>query len=222
MQAVKASPAAVPSTASTLGGAARATSSPSSSSTAPSAPERERGQARSLGQRVELVAVDDDEVGAAEDLHRHGLRRRRVEREESRRRTRGSRNCLHRDLELAEEVLDRPGGRDRGVRPGRDDDLRLPVCVDVDERDAGRLDRMRQVVVDSRLVDALQGLLGERVLSDGADHPHVGPEPGGGDGLVRTLAAREALEARVGDGLAGLRQTLATGDEVEVDRCRRR
>ena len=43
----------------------------------------ERGQARSLGQRVELVTVDDDEVGATEHLDRHGLRGGRVEREEA-------------------------------------------------------------------------------------------------------------------------------------------
>jgi hypothetical protein len=106
MQAVKASPAAVPSTASTLGGAARATSSPSSRSTAPSRPERERGQPRRLGERVELVTVDDDEVGAAEDLHGNGLRRRGVEREESARVPSSLRDGLDRDLELAEEVLD--------------------------------------------------------------------------------------------------------------------
>ena len=79
-----------------------------------------------------------------------------------------------------------------------------------------------QIVVDSRFVDPLQGFFGERVLADGADHPHLCAEPGGRDGLVRTLAAREALEARVGNGFAGLRQPLATRDEVEVDRSRRR
>ena len=56
---------AVPSTASTRGGAARATSSPCSSSTAPSAPRVSAISRGGAGQRLELVPVHDHEVGAA-------------------------------------------------------------------------------------------------------------------------------------------------------------
>ena len=61
-------------------------------------------------------------------------------------------------------------------------------------------------------------LVGERVDADRADHPHVRAEPRRGDGLVRALAAGEALERRAGDRLPGPRQPLDARDEVEVDR----
>src|SRR3712207_9111322 len=44
--------------------------------------ERQRGQARRHGQRVELEAIHDDEVAPVDERHRDGLRRRRVQREE--------------------------------------------------------------------------------------------------------------------------------------------
>ena len=45
------------------------------------------------------------------------------------------------------------------------------------------------------------------------------PEPRGGHRLVGTLAARDPLQLRVGDGLARARQPLAAGHEVDVRRA---
>src|SRR4029079_14877465 len=168
--------------------------------------------------RVELVTVDDDEVGAAEDLQGNGLRGRGVEREESARVPSSLRDGLDRDLELAEEVLDLPCRSHGHVGTRSDDDLRLAARVDVNERDSGRLVRRAQIVVDARVLDPLQGFFGKRVLANGADHPHLCPAPRGRGGLVGSLPPREALEARIGTRFTWLRQALATRDEVEVDR----
>ena len=95
-QAVNASPAAVPSTASTAGGSARATSSPSSSSTAPSAPSVSATRPSRRAERLELVAVDDGEVGVDVDRPRG----RGVEAEEPGCLLPGAEHGLVGDLEL--------------------------------------------------------------------------------------------------------------------------
>ena len=118
---------------------------------------------------------------------------------------------LVRDLLLAEHGV---RGReleaaDERVRAGRDDDRRLAGRVDGDQRHAGRLVGLAQVELDARLAEPGERLVGERVAADRADERHPGAEPRAGDGLVRALAAGEALERRAGDRLAGPRQRRA-------------
>ena len=53
------------------------------------------------------------------------------------------------------------------------------------------------------------------VVPDGVDHRDLGPEPGGHDGLVRTLPAEARLVARPDDGLAVAGQAVGIRDEVD-------
>ena len=66
---MNASPAAVPSTASTGGGAARATSCPSSSEDRPVGAECEADETAPLAERVELETVHDGELGLGRAVH---------------------------------------------------------------------------------------------------------------------------------------------------------
>ena len=69
---MKASPAAVPSTASTCGGSARAISSPVLEQHRALGAERQRDEAVAALQHLELVAVDDRQVGVDVDRPRAG------------------------------------------------------------------------------------------------------------------------------------------------------
>src|SRR5204863_3746551 len=129
----------------------------------------------------------------------------------------GGGDGLDGDFELADRVFELARLLYASVGAGSDDDLCLTLCVDVDERDPGRTNNCLELERDAGLSEARERLLGKGIRADGADHRHIGAEPCRSDRLVRALAAREALEARIGDGLARLRQALAARDEVEVD-----
>jgi len=74
-------------------------------------------------------------------------------------------------------------------------------------------------VRDARVPQPGERLVGERVASDGADHPHASTEVGGGDRLVRAFPARHAYEVVTDERLPRPRQPLHARDEVEVDRA---
>ena len=105
------------------------------------------------------------------------------------------------------------------IRSRCDDDRVLAVGVDDDERNACRYVSLVPARGDTCVVQALQRALGELVSPDAADHRHLGAEPRGGDGLIRTLSARDLRERGARDRLAGPRQPLRAGDEVEIDRA---
>ena len=125
-----------------------------------------------------------------------------------------------RDLELAQDrvVLRQPDLPEREIGAGRDDDLRLPRVVDVDERDPGGLVGDRELELHVHRAQLRERLVGERIASDGPDQRHVRTESGARDGLVRALAARNAGELRAADRLSRPRQPRAPSDEIEVDR----
>ena len=175
--------------------------------------ERHRDEAVAALQRLELVAVDDREVGVDVDRPRG----RGVQAEQARRLLPGADHRLVGDLELAEDGVARAelDGAELGVRAGRDRDLVLAGGVDQDQRDAGR--GRAPLRLDEQPVLLRQRLVRERVVADRADEGHVGAEPRARDGLVRALAAADAVEGRVRDRLARPRQPLDPGDEVEVD-----
>ena len=75
------------------------------------------------------------------------------------------------------------------------------------------------VELDAGFDEPGERLVGERVDSDRADHPHACAEPRGGDRLVRALAAGKALERSPRDRLPRPRQPRDACDEVEVDRA---
>ena len=159
-----------------------------------------------------LEPVDDQQVGLevehpgrrgvqGEEL---GFRRRRID-------------DLVRHLELGQHGALDLARRHVGIRPGEHGDLVLALQVDVDQRDT-RLSRALDVELDPGLDQARQRLVGERVVADGADHPHLRAHPRGRDGLVRALAAGEPLELPRRDGLPRPGQPLHPRDEVDVDR----
>ena len=213
---MNASPAAVPSTASTSGGAARATSSPSSYSTAPSAPSV---TARSPSRRVTVsssyrfttvrsASTATGRAGAA-------LRQKTPVAPLPR-----GLDGRVRDLQLAEDriVLGKRDLPQVAVRARRDDDLRLTGGVDEDQRDARRLVRLCELERDAGVRSPASASSAIGVSTDRADHRHLRAEPRARDGLVRALPAGKARERRVGHGLARAREALAARDEVEVDR----
>ncbi len=121
-------------------------------------------------------------------------------------------------LESLERAADLDGGQGR-VRAAGDGDGVLPVAVDEDERDAGRLVRELDDAgdVDPLGLQGRSGLGPERVGADRADERHRRPEPGRRDRRVAALAAVVALEPPADDRLAGGRQPVDDGDEVDVD-----
>ena len=128
-QAVNASPAAVPSTASTGGGAARATSSPSSSRTAPSAPSVSATRPSRAHERLELVAVDDGEVGVDGDrARRRGVEAERCPPPAPRRETTASSGISSWQSTASAAAARRSPSV--AFAPGRDDDRRLARRVD--------------------------------------------------------------------------------------------
>ena len=180
--------------------------------------ERQRHEAVGARERLELEAVDDGEVGVDGDPPRG----RGVEAEHPGRllprRERPPRpgSPAGRAPRPTARARSRPRRR---VRSGRDDDRRLAGGVDGDQGDAGRLVGLAHVELDPCLAQPRERLVRERVTADRSDERDPGAEPRAGDGLVRTLAAREPRERRTAHGLAGTRQLLTAHDEVEVDRA---
>ena len=213
---MKASPAAVPSTASTTGGRARAISSPSSSSIAPSAPSVTATRPSRRDERLELVAVHDRDVR----IHRDRSRRGCVQAEDARARLPRREHRGVGDLELAENgvVRGKLDLAERRVRAGSDDDLVLTGGVDEDESDPGRLLARVELQRDVGGAQPGERFLRERIAADRADERHVRAQSRARDRLVRALPAGHARERGSGHGLARSRQALAPRDEVEVDR----
>ncbi len=175
--------------------------------------ERDGDDAVAPPQHLELVAVDDGQVGV--DVDRPCGRG--VEAEEAGRPLPRAAHGLVRDLELRQHGVARRQLEvlQLGVRAGRDRDLVLAARVDEDQRDAGRSLDARGG--ERQPLFGRQRLVGEDVRPDRADERHLRPEPRAGDGLVRALAALDARKRGVGDRLPRPRQPLDAGDEVEVD-----
>jgi len=98
--------------------------------------ERERDEPVAPRERLELVAVDDGEVGVHGDWPRWSG----VQAEEPRRLLPGRDHGAVRDLELAEHCIRRRElePRQEPVCAGRHDDLVLAARIDEDDRDARR------------------------------------------------------------------------------------
>ena len=104
------------------------------------------------------------------------------------------------------------------VRTGDDDDHVLAVVGDEDDRHARRRIDFFDVQSDSGFAETGERLAGIRVPADAADHADVSAEPGRGDRLVRSLAARYPFERRTAHCLSRSRERFDPCDEVEVDR----
>ena len=135
--AVKQSPAPVPSTTVVGGGVARATTAPPRRSSAPSPPEGDGHRARrveALQLRV-LGPVDDDQVGAGQDLRRHRPSGRGVEHEHPGGPGRGRRDGEVGHLQHGEHGVGVPqlARRDHVVGARDDDDRGLAAVVDRDQ-----------------------------------------------------------------------------------------
>ncbi len=182
--------------------------------------EREREQPAVFAEGLALVCVDDDEVGVGRQRAIRALpaRGRGVEAEVGRLgRGRGDRGVG--DLQLADHRVDVPDRDVLRAQPavgagGDDDRVLAAALLDDDQRDAA----LALVAHHARGVDAvaLQRAQHELVGADAPDEAHPRAEPRGGEGLVGALAASDAFELGVGDGLAGARQALAARDEVNV------
>ena len=181
--------------------------------------ERDRDEAVPACERFELVPVHDREICVR---HRPVGSRCGIEEEPGRRSSCDVLDGLERDLELAESgrafgQVD-VGGAKLGIRTRSDDDRVLSRGVDDDECDAGRRFALLPTRADACVAQATERAHGERVVPDAPDHRHLGAEARGGDGLVRALSTRDLRERRAGDRLAGSREPLRAGDEIEVDR----
>ena len=218
--AVNASPAAVPSTACT-----RRCVGPSDLLAALEQDralfaERQREQPRRLGQRLELVAVDDHELGGSHELRRERPRRRGVE-EEALRAARGRRDRLERDLELAEH---RPpptcGSRSSALAPGATTIWFSPSRVHEDQRDArsspsARSDRARTPRLAQARPEPRRRTRRRRRCRRTRTSA---PSRAAATAWFAPLPPGKARRTRAGDRLPRPRQPLAARDEVEVDR----
>ena len=102
------------------------------------------------------------------------------------------------------------------VRARDDDDPVGAVGIDPDRRDAGRpRDAAHEGRVDALRRESLQVRGPVPVVPHRVDHRDVGPEPGGHDGLVRTLPAEARLVARPDDRLAVAGQAVRIRDQVD-------
>ena len=178
--------------------------------------ERDRDEPVAPQQALELVPVDDGEIGV--DCNR--ATRRGVEAEDARASLPRAHDYRVRNLELAENrvVLGNRDLADVAIGAGRDDDLRLARRVDQDRRDAGRLVGLRDLECDACAAKTGERLVGERIRADRTDHRHGRPEARARDSLICALSARVAREGRIRDRLAGPWEPLAPRDQVEVDR----
>jgi len=122
------------------------------------------------------------------------------------------------DLELAEHVAGGGEPAHECVCTGHDHDDVLAVIAYEDDRHSSRRIDLFDVQSDAGFAKTGERFACIRVLADAADHADVGVEPGCGDGLVRSLAARYPFEPSAAHGLARSREGLDPCDEVEVDR----
>ena len=204
-QAVNASPAAVPSTASTGGGTARAISFPPSRRTAPSAPSVSAVRPSWPADRLELVAVDHEQVDLGEQGRRQRPGRRGVQAQEP-----GLRGGRRRPS--------RPGSRaGRGRRPPRPAPppprpsafapgattiwFSPSAATTISATPVGAVRLADAGEVDAALVEQRQRLAREGIAPDRAGHRDARAEPRRRERLVRSLPAGHALEGRVGQRL---------------------
>ena len=187
---MNASPAAVPSTTSTFGGAARATSSPSSSSTAPSAPSVSATSPSRARERLELEAVDDGEVGIDGDPPRGAALRQN-----------SPLACSHAAMTASsgiscwQRTASAAAARSRrraAFAPGETTIVVSPSASTVISATPVGASVSRTSSSTPGLAEPRERLVGECVPADGADERHPRAEPRAGDGLVRALAAGEA------------------------------
>ena len=180
--------------------------------------ERERDEPVAPRERLELVAVDDGEVG----VHGERSRGRGVQAEEPRRTAPRPRSTASSGISSWQSTASSSASSNparQPVRAGRDDDLVLAGRVDEDHRDAGRRFRLAASSSSTPASRSPASASSANGSAHGRDERHLRAEARARDGLVRALAAGHALERRAGDRLAGPRQPLAARDEVEVDRA---
>ena len=230
-QAQNASPAAVPSTAVTGGGVARATSSPPSSSSAPSRAEREREERpeRRRAERVELERVRHDQVAAGEHLVGHGRAGAAFRQNEAHRPRRRETTASMRDLELARAPRRRRRSRRRSgcslaFAPGTTTIWFSPRAVDDDHRDPGRLVRAperargRPRRPRARPARGVRARRPRRSRRSGRRR-RAAPPRRPGSRPCRPGRARSRVAVSVSPGRGSRSHER---DEVEVDRARRR
>ena len=218
---MNASPAAVPSTASTGGGDRAGDLLPALEQDGPFGAERQRGQAVEPPDRLELVAVDDQQVDLVEQSGGR-LAAGAAFRQRNRACCGGRRDRLDRDLELAEHCVRRrrPSvASAAALAPGATTIWFSPSSpTTISATPVGSSTPRTPCEVDAALFEQRQRLVGERIVARPRRPSHARAEPRGRQCLVRPLAARDALEGRVGQRLPRPREPLAARDEVEVDR----
>jgi len=178
----------------------------------------------------QFVLVRRDIAGELQPVERQLLRGRRVEDHRHAEAMAETQRCLdrfQRDLHLYQH---RVGARDQRVRTL--DLYRRDPCIGRRHHDdlvlaGGDGDRggaAGAVVepggvgeVDAFGGQALEQLLGERIIANGADECHLGAESRRGHGLVCTLAAGHGEKALAEDGLAGADKTRRLRDQIHID-----
>lgn len=188
------------------------------------------GERQRLAIEVELGLVGDGVVGLAEKARRLGAERRGVEHADGTRRAgcierrfdRGQRDLVlqKHDIALLQIRLRDVAGQYRIVSARHDGDHILAVGADQDERCAGGGEALADAgKIDTAGLQQRQRFGGKAVLADGADHAHLSACAGRGQRLVGAFAAGSGGKAGAADRLAGFRQTVDIGDQVEVDRA---
>ena len=131
--------------------------------------ERQSDEPVGAGERLELEAVDDREVGVDGDA----ARRCRIEAEQAGRLLPRGDDRLVRDLLLAEHGVATAAARSRRGRafaPGETTIVVSPSASTVISATPGRRVDLLQVELDARLAEAGERLVGERVAADRPDH----------------------------------------------------
>ena len=173
---MNASPAAVPSTASTAGGTARATSSPPSSSTAPSAPSVTAVSLPPSPTTSHSSRLTTRRSGSTSTRRAGAAFRQKNEACAAAAWTAPSGISSWQSTASASPDTDVIGPQ-LCVRPWSDDDRRLAVGRHLDQRHAGRRVLLDHAQRHASFPQAGERLLRERVATDRADERHLGPKP---------------------------------------------
>jgi hypothetical protein len=92
------------------------------------------------------------------------------------------------------------------------------VLIGNDERNAGRApDFLDAVNVYARLPKAIDQLGAKGILAHFADHGYGITQFCSSDRLIGPFATKECVEDVAEDGFSGNRQTIGSGDEIDVD-----
>ena len=106
------------------------------------------------------------------------------------------------------------------VRARRHGNDVLAVAVDENQRDARHIRHDRQLgEIDILRGERRPGFLPQWVVADRSDEGDACANPSGRNGLVAPLATGMPLERRATHGLAGDRQSIDPGNEIDIHRA---